>query len=74
MAGELAIHNILRSPSVSLAGHFTVSSKDAQKLFINGNIAEEVLHLEEQIEADIQGKQREEIEQNEFFYWSRPFF
>lgn len=67
---ELAIHNILRSPSVSRAGHFTVSSKDAWKLFINGKITEEVLHLEKWTAADIPGKQKEEIEQNELFYWS----
>lgn len=69
---ELNIHNILRSPSVSPAGHFTVSSKDAWTLFINGEITEEVLLLEKWTVADIARKQREAIEQNELFYWSEP--
>lgn len=65
------IHNISRSPSVSPAGHFTVSSKDAWSLFINGEITEEVLLLEKWTAADIARKQREAIEQNELFYWSK---
>lgn len=68
---ELNIHNISRSPSVSPAGHFTVSSKDAWTLFINGEITEEVLLLEKWTAADIARKQREAIEQNELFYWSK---
>lgn len=54
---ELNIHNILRSPSVSPAGHFTVSSKGAWMLFISGEITEEVLLLEKWTAADAARKQ-----------------